>query len=287
MKNLVILGCTGSIGTQALEIVAASDELRVVGLGAGSSWEATLEQAGRHGVGTVALADPAAAERARPAWERHRALRRGGGAGAGRRQRRRPRPQRHRRRRRAGADDRRPQRGHRRRPRQQGEPGDRGRADDGARRGLGLTPSARRLRALGPLPADRSRAAGDDRAARADRLRGPLPGSHRPRRGLGRGGARPPDLADGGADHDRLCDADEQGLRGDRGAPSLRRGLRADRGRRPPAVDRPLAGRSQRRSHARPPRPARHEGADLLRPPSPAAGRRRRAAGSTWRRWAS
>ena len=61
MKKLVILGTTGSIGTQALEIVAASDELEVVGLAAGSSWEALLEQARRHGVPAVALADAAAA----------------------------------------------------------------------------------------------------------------------------------------------------------------------------------------------------------------------------------
>ncbi len=69
MKKLVILGSSGSIGTQALEIVAASEELQVVGLAAGSSWELVLEQARQHGVPTVALADPAAAERARSAWD--------------------------------------------------------------------------------------------------------------------------------------------------------------------------------------------------------------------------
>jgi 1-deoxy-D-xylulose-5-phosphate reductoisomerase len=69
MKKLVILGSTGSIGTQALEIVAASEELRVVGLAAGSSWEPALEQARQHGVPTVALADSSAAERARSAWD--------------------------------------------------------------------------------------------------------------------------------------------------------------------------------------------------------------------------
>ena len=42
MKKLVILGSTGSIGTQALEIVAGSEELQVVGLAAGSSWEPLL-----------------------------------------------------------------------------------------------------------------------------------------------------------------------------------------------------------------------------------------------------
>ncbi|MFI5027897.1 MAG: 1-deoxy-D-xylulose-5-phosphate reductoisomerase [Solirubrobacterales bacterium] len=69
MKKLVILGSTGSIGTQALEIVAASAELQVVGLAAGSSWQAALAQAARHGVPTVALADTTAAEQARSAWD--------------------------------------------------------------------------------------------------------------------------------------------------------------------------------------------------------------------------
>ncbi len=69
MKKLVILGSSGSIGTQALEIVAASGELQVVGLAADSSWEKVLEQARQHGVPTVALAEAGAAERARSAWD--------------------------------------------------------------------------------------------------------------------------------------------------------------------------------------------------------------------------
>ena len=69
MKKLVILGSTGSIGTQALEIVAGSEELRVVGLAAGSSWESLVDQARQHGVPAVALADEGAAERARSAWD--------------------------------------------------------------------------------------------------------------------------------------------------------------------------------------------------------------------------
>src|SRR5829696_5583177 len=69
MKRVVILGSTGSIGTQALEVIAASDGLRAVGLSADSSWEPLLEQARSHGVPMVALADPAAAERAKQAWE--------------------------------------------------------------------------------------------------------------------------------------------------------------------------------------------------------------------------
>jgi 1-deoxy-D-xylulose-5-phosphate reductoisomerase len=69
MKKILILGATGSIGTQALEIVAGSEELQVVGLAADRSWEALLEQARQHGVPAVALADADAAERARSAWD--------------------------------------------------------------------------------------------------------------------------------------------------------------------------------------------------------------------------
>jgi 1-deoxy-D-xylulose-5-phosphate reductoisomerase len=69
MKKLVILGSTGSIGTQALEIVAASEDLEVVGLAAGSSWERLLAQAAESGVGTVAISDPRAADAAAAAWD--------------------------------------------------------------------------------------------------------------------------------------------------------------------------------------------------------------------------
>jgi 1-deoxy-D-xylulose-5-phosphate reductoisomerase len=68
MKKLVILGCTGSVGTQALQIVATSEELSVVGLAADSNWEQTLEQAREHGVPAVALGDDEAAGRAKEAW---------------------------------------------------------------------------------------------------------------------------------------------------------------------------------------------------------------------------
>jgi 1-deoxy-D-xylulose-5-phosphate reductoisomerase len=69
MKRLVILGSTGSIGTQALEIAAASGELQVVGLAADRSWETALAQAREHGVPVVALADADAARRAGAAWK--------------------------------------------------------------------------------------------------------------------------------------------------------------------------------------------------------------------------
>jgi 1-deoxy-D-xylulose-5-phosphate reductoisomerase len=68
MKKVLILGCTGSIGTQALEVIAASEELAAVGLAAGRGWELAVEQARQHGVPAIALADEAAAAKAKGAW---------------------------------------------------------------------------------------------------------------------------------------------------------------------------------------------------------------------------
>jgi 1-deoxy-D-xylulose-5-phosphate reductoisomerase len=64
VRRIVIVGSTGSIGTQALDVVERSSELEVVGLAAATSWEALLEQARRFGVERIALADPDAAARA-------------------------------------------------------------------------------------------------------------------------------------------------------------------------------------------------------------------------------
>jgi len=68
LKRLLILGSTGSIGVQALDVVARSDELELVGLSAERSWEALIEQGRAHGVGQIALADEDAAARAAEAW---------------------------------------------------------------------------------------------------------------------------------------------------------------------------------------------------------------------------
>ncbi len=68
MKRLLILGSTGSIGTQALDVCARSDELEIVGLSAESSWEPLIEQARTTGVQFIALADRDAAARAGEAW---------------------------------------------------------------------------------------------------------------------------------------------------------------------------------------------------------------------------
>jgi len=68
MRKLVILGATGSVGEQALEVVSDSDELVVAGLTADRNWERLVEQAGDHGVPLVALADAEAASAAAGAW---------------------------------------------------------------------------------------------------------------------------------------------------------------------------------------------------------------------------
>jgi 1-deoxy-D-xylulose-5-phosphate reductoisomerase len=64
VRRIVIVGSTGSIGTQAIDVVERSPELEVVGLAASSSWELLLEQSRRLGVERIALADPDAAARA-------------------------------------------------------------------------------------------------------------------------------------------------------------------------------------------------------------------------------
>jgi 1-deoxy-D-xylulose-5-phosphate reductoisomerase len=64
MKKIAILGSTGSIGRQAMEIVAADDGLSVAGVAAGSNWREALVQARESGAPVLALADPEAAEKA-------------------------------------------------------------------------------------------------------------------------------------------------------------------------------------------------------------------------------
>jgi 1-deoxy-D-xylulose-5-phosphate reductoisomerase len=69
VTRLLILGSTGSIGTQALDVVARSGgAFELVGLSAGSAHEALVAQALEHGVARIALNDPDAAARAAEAW---------------------------------------------------------------------------------------------------------------------------------------------------------------------------------------------------------------------------
>jgi len=67
-RRLLILGSTGSIGTQALDILRESDDLELVGLSAERSWEELVAQARRFGVTRIALADRDSAARAAEAW---------------------------------------------------------------------------------------------------------------------------------------------------------------------------------------------------------------------------
>jgi 1-deoxy-D-xylulose-5-phosphate reductoisomerase len=69
-RRLAILGSTGSIGIQALDVVSRSlaGDLRVVALSAADAWQPLLEQARLYGVKRIALADPIAAARASEAW---------------------------------------------------------------------------------------------------------------------------------------------------------------------------------------------------------------------------
>jgi 1-deoxy-D-xylulose-5-phosphate reductoisomerase len=76
MKKLVLLGSTGSIGTNTLRLAADfPDRFRVVGLTAGSNSDKLLAQIRRFRPRCVALADPAAAERLRQQCEHQPGLR--------------------------------------------------------------------------------------------------------------------------------------------------------------------------------------------------------------------
>src|SRR4051812_37310339 len=69
MKRLLILGSTGSIGVQALDVVGRSPgEFELVGLSAGRAHAALVEQARAAGVRRIALSDRDAAARASEAW---------------------------------------------------------------------------------------------------------------------------------------------------------------------------------------------------------------------------
>ncbi len=74
MRRILVIGSTGSIGIQALDVISGSDALEVVGLAAHSNSELLLEQAETHGVDRIALADAHAAARASERWTGGRVL---------------------------------------------------------------------------------------------------------------------------------------------------------------------------------------------------------------------
>ncbi|HTU14050.1 MAG TPA: 1-deoxy-D-xylulose-5-phosphate reductoisomerase [Solirubrobacterales bacterium] len=61
MKRIAVLGSTGSIGTQALEIINSRDDLEAVGLAVGGSWREAVLQAQGTGAAYLAVSDPEAA----------------------------------------------------------------------------------------------------------------------------------------------------------------------------------------------------------------------------------
>ncbi|MHB0867113.1 MAG: 1-deoxy-D-xylulose-5-phosphate reductoisomerase [Thermoleophilia bacterium] len=60
-KRVLIVGSTGSIGIQALEVIDDSDELEVVGLAGGTNHRLLTEQANLFGVSHLAIVDESAA----------------------------------------------------------------------------------------------------------------------------------------------------------------------------------------------------------------------------------
>src|ERR1051325_9372191 len=63
MKNVVLLGSTGSIGTSTLKVAEdLPDQIHLVGLGAGNNVELLVEQARRHRPPAICLSDPLKAQ---------------------------------------------------------------------------------------------------------------------------------------------------------------------------------------------------------------------------------
>jgi len=66
MKNVVLLGSTGSIGTSTVKVAEdLPDKIRLVGLGAGNNLELLLEQARKHRPAAISISDSAKAKEAR------------------------------------------------------------------------------------------------------------------------------------------------------------------------------------------------------------------------------
>ena len=69
MRTVAILGATGSVGGQALEIVSRSPDLTLVGLAARSSADEVVDAARRLGATHIALTDADAAARAASSFQ--------------------------------------------------------------------------------------------------------------------------------------------------------------------------------------------------------------------------
>jgi len=68
MKNVVLLGCTGSIGTSAIKVAEdLPDQIRLLGLAAGNNVELLLEQTRKHRPEAISILDPKKAKELRDA----------------------------------------------------------------------------------------------------------------------------------------------------------------------------------------------------------------------------
>jgi hypothetical protein len=256
MKRVALLGATGSIGRQALEIVEAHPELEL----AAASFGVAADRRPSRRTPRSAVTSPSCwSARSRTSSSTRSSASQASPQRSGRSS--------------AASRSRSPTRRawSPRRPRAR-------------RQGAGRRPAApRRQRALGGVPVPRGARPGDRRDARPDRVRGAVPRPHarRPRPRHRGGGARAPHVAHGPQDHRRLRDAREQGPRADRGALPLRPRLRPRAGRRPPDLDGARARLVPRRRRAGAHRLPRHARAHLLRPHLSRNARPRRSHRST------
>src|SRR5882757_847448 len=63
MKNVVLLGSTGSIGTSTIKVAEdLPDQIRLIGLAAGGNSELLLEQTRKHKPAVISISDPAKAK---------------------------------------------------------------------------------------------------------------------------------------------------------------------------------------------------------------------------------
>jgi 1-deoxy-D-xylulose-5-phosphate reductoisomerase len=68
MKNVVLLGSTGSIGTSTVKVADdLPDQIRLIGLAAGNNLELLLEQTRKHRPAVISISDPAKAKAAQDA----------------------------------------------------------------------------------------------------------------------------------------------------------------------------------------------------------------------------
>src|SRR5579864_2163593 len=68
MKNVVLLGSTGSIGTSTIKVADdLPDQIRLLGLAAGNNVELLLEQIRKHQPQAISISDPAKAKELRDA----------------------------------------------------------------------------------------------------------------------------------------------------------------------------------------------------------------------------